>query len=169
MKMNIAEIAKAVDAQNDIEQWSDIEVSGVAFDSRHLKTGDLFVPLMGARDGHEFVNTAFQNGASASLWAADHHYDDDGQPRIVVEDPLKALQQLGKYYLNKINPVVVAVSGSNGKTTTKDMIASILSTQMNVTKTHANFNNAIGKPSSGSALFILKPQAKTPFNLSTLK
>ena len=78
MKMNIAEIAKAVDAQNDIEQWSDIEVSGVAFDSRHLKTGDLFVPLMGARDGHEFVNTAFQNGASASLWAADHHYDDDG-------------------------------------------------------------------------------------------
>ena len=46
MKMNIAEIAKAVDAQNDIEQWSDIEVSGVAFDSRHLKTGDLFVPLM---------------------------------------------------------------------------------------------------------------------------
>ena len=60
MKMNIAEIAKAVDAQNDIEQWSDIEVSGVAFDSRHLKTGDLFVPLMGARDGHEFVNTAFK-------------------------------------------------------------------------------------------------------------
>lgn len=146
MKMNIAEIAKAVDAQNDIEQWSDIEVSGVAFDSRHLHSGDLFVPLMGARDGHEFVNAAFKNGASASLWAADHHYDDDGQPRIVVDNPLKALQQLGKYYLNKINPVVVAVSGSNGKTTTKDMIASILSTQMNVTKTHANFNNAIGVP-----------------------
>ena len=146
MKMNIAEIARAVDAQNDIEQWSDIEVSGVAFDSRKLKNGDLFVPLQGARDGHEFVATAFQNGASATLWAADHSYEDDGYPRIVVDDPLAALQQLGKYYLHKINPLVVAVSGSNGKTTTKDMIASILSTQMNVTKTYANFNNAIGVP-----------------------
>ena len=146
MKMNIAEIAKAVDAQNDIEQWSDIEVTGVAFDSRNLKSGDLFVPLKGTRDGHEFVNTAFENGASASLWAADHDFDNDGHPRIVVDDPLAALQQLGKYYRNKINPIVVAVSGSNGKTTTKDLIASILRTQMNVTKTHANFNNAIGVP-----------------------
>lgn len=146
MKMNIAEIAKAVDAQNDIEQWPDIEVSGVAFDSRNLKAGNLFVPLMGARDGHEFVNMAFENGASATLWQADHDYDDDGHPRIVVDDPLKALQKLGKYYLHKINPLVVAVSGSNGKTTTKDMIASILSTQMNVIKTHANFNNSIGVP-----------------------
>ncbi len=146
MKMNIAEIARAVDAQNDIEQWSEIEVSGVAFDSRKLKNGDLFVPLQGARDGHEFVATAFQNGASATLWAADHSYEDDGYPRIVVDDPLAALQQLGKYYLHKINPLVVAVSGSNGKTTTKDMIASILSTQMNVTKTYANFNNEIGVP-----------------------
>lgn len=146
MKMNIAEIARAVDAQNDIEQWSDIEVSGVAFDSRNLKKGDLFVPLQGARDGHEFVNTAFENGASATLWAADHDFKDDDQPRIVVDDPLKALQELGKYYLHKINPLVVAVSGSNGKTTTKDMIASILSTQMNVIKTHANFNNSIGVP-----------------------
>lgn len=146
MKMNIAEIARAVDAQNDIEQWSDIEVSGVAFDSRNLKAGNLFVPLMGARDGHEFVETAFDNGASATLWQADHEYGDDGHPRIVVDDPLKALQKLGKYYLHKINPLVVAVSGSNGKTTTKDMIASILATQMNVTKTHANFNNAIGVP-----------------------
>lgn len=145
MKMNIAEIAKAVDAQNDIEQWSDVEVNGVAFDSRKLKPGNLFVPLQGARDGHEFVPVAFQNGASATLWAADHDFDDN-QPRIVVDDPLAALQQLGKYYLSKINPLVIAVSGSNGKTTTKDMIASILSTQMNVTKTHANFNNAIGVP-----------------------
>lgn len=146
MKMNLAEIAHAVDAQNDIEQWSDIEVSGVAFDSRNLTRGNLFIPLQGARDGHEFVTTAFENGASATLWAANHDYEDDGQPRIVVDDPLKALQRLGKYYLHKINPLVVAVSGSNGKTTTKDMIAAILSTQMNVTKTHANFNNAIGVP-----------------------
>lgn len=64
----------------------------------------------------------------------------------MVKDPLKALQELSKYYLSKINPFVVAVTGSNGKTTTKDMIASILSTQMNVTKTYENFNNQIGVP-----------------------
>ncbi len=144
--MNIAEIARAVDAQNNVEQWAEIEVSGVAFDSRKLQAGNLFVPLAGARDGHEFVQTAFDNGASATLWAADHDFADDGHPRIVVADPLQALHKLGQYYLRKINPIVVAVSGSNGKTTTKDMIASILSTQMNVTKTHANFNNAIGVP-----------------------
>lgn len=146
MKMQIAEIAKAVHAENDISRWADVEVSSVAFDSRHLDQGALFVPLKGERDGHEFVNSAFENGASATLWGDDHEYPDDDRPRIVVADPLAALQALGKYYLHKINPIVVAVSGSNGKTTTKDMVASILSTQFNVTKTHANFNNEIGVP-----------------------
>ena len=146
MKMELAEIAQAVQAQNDISQWQDQEVTSVAFDSRNLKPGALFVPLQGAHDGHQYVAKAFENGAVASLWAADHDYIADGQPRLVVDDPLTALQALGKYYLNKINPKVVAITGSNGKTTTKDMVAAILSTQMNVTKTHANFNNEIGVP-----------------------
>lgn len=146
MKMELAEIAKAIDAQNNIDQWADVEVTSVAFDSRNLQPGALFIPLQGNRDGHEFVETAFENGAVATLWAKDHEYTDDGHPRLVVDDTLKALQQLGKYYLHKINPIVVAISGSNGKTTTKDMIASVLGTQFNVTKTHANFNNEIGVP-----------------------
>ena len=65
---------------------------------------------------------------------------------ITVEDTLAAMQKLAKYYLHKINPQVVAVTGSNGKTTTKDMIAAVLQTQYNVTKTFANFNNEIGVP-----------------------
>ena len=146
MKMELAEIAKAVQAQNDISQWQDLTVTSVAFDSRTLNPGALFVPLAGAQDGHKFVANAFENGAAAALWAADHDYIADGHPRLVVDDPLAALQALGKYYLHKINPMVVAVTGSNGKTTTKDMIAAILATQMNVTKTHANFNNDIGVP-----------------------
>lgn len=146
MKMQLAEIAKAIHAQNDISRWADVEVSSVDFDSRHIQPGALFVPLKGSRDGHEFVAAAFNQGAAASLWAADHQLDDDDHPYLVVDDPLAALQQLGKYYLHKTNPVVVAVSGSNGKTTTKDMIAAILSTQFNVVKTHANFNNEIGVP-----------------------
>ncbi|MDO4903520.1 MAG: UDP-N-acetylmuramoyl-tripeptide--D-alanyl-D-alanine ligase [Limosilactobacillus sp.] len=146
MKMNLAEIASAINAQNEIEQWKDVEVTSVSFDSRHLDSGALFIPLQGAHDGHQYVETAFTNGAAASLWASDHEVTDHDHPLLVVDDPLKALQELGKYYLRKINPLVVAVTGSNGKTTTKDMIASILSTQFNVTKTFANFNNEIGVP-----------------------
>ena len=146
MKMKLAEIAKAINAQNDIEQWKDVEVTSVSFDSRHLDQGSLFVPLQGSQDGHQYVPSAFTNGAAASLWASDHEITDHTHPLLVVSDPLEALQRLGKYYLHKINPIVVAVTGSNGKTTTKDMIASILSTQFNVTKTYANFNNEIGVP-----------------------
>ena len=135
MKMKLAEIAKAINAQNDIEQWKDVEVTSVSFDSRHLDQGSLFIPLQGVQDGHQYVPSAFTNGAVASLWASDHEITDLTHPLLVVNDPLAALQQLGKYYLHKINPIVVAVTGSNGKTTTKDMIASILSTQFNVTKT----------------------------------
>lgn len=145
MKMKIAEIAKAIAVKNDVTQWQDIEITSVAFDSRNLAAGALFVPLIGQTDGHRFASAAFENGAVASLWASDHDITTD-HPVLVVDDPLKALQELGQYYLHKINPMVVAVTGSNGKTTTKDMIASILSTQMNVTKTYANFNNQIGVP-----------------------
>lgn len=146
MKMTLAEIAKAINAQNDISAWKDVVLTSVAFDSRNEQAGALFVPLQGKRDGHEFVPTAFANGARASLWRKDHPIEDHDHPLLVVDDPLAALQQLSKYYLQKINPLVVGVTGSNGKTTTKDLIASILSTQMNVTKTHANFNNEIGVP-----------------------
>lgn len=146
MKMTLAEIAKAINAQNNISAWKDIVVTSVAFDSRHEQKGTLFVPLQGQRDGHDFVQSAFDNGASASLWAKDHPVTISDSPLLIVDDPLAALQKLSRYYLHKINPLVIGVTGSNGKTTTKDLIASILSTQMNVTKTHANFNNEIGVP-----------------------
>lgn len=147
MKMKLAEIAKAIAVKNDITKWQDVEITSVAFDSRNLAVGALFIPLMGQSDGHRFANAAFENGAAATLWATDHEVTTTAdQPVLIVDDPLQSLQELGKYYLHKINPMVVAVTGSNGKTTTKDMIASILSTQMNVTKTYANFNNQIGVP-----------------------
>lgn len=146
MKMKIREIANALQVQNDVSQWEDITVSSVSFDSRHLAPGALFVPLKGNNDGHRFVPSAFDNGAVATLWAADHQPVPDDRPVLVVDDPLAALQQLSQYYDRKINPIVVAITGSNGKTTTKDLTASILATQYNVIKTHANFNNEIGVP-----------------------
>ncbi len=147
MKMQVTEIAKAVQASNAAQAWPDVKVTGVAFDSRKLTAGSLFVPLSGANDGHDYIQSAIDHGAVATLWAEDHAAQAPTTlPVILVPDTLVALQQLGQYYLQKINPKVVAVTGSNGKTTTKDMVASVLATQFNVTKTHANFNNQIGVP-----------------------
>ncbi|WP_125582642.1 UDP-N-acetylmuramoyl-tripeptide--D-alanyl-D-alanine ligase [Levilactobacillus cerevisiae] len=146
MKMQLAEIAHAVGAINDFEQWRSVSVTSVAFDSRHLQPGGLFIPLTGEQDGHQFVQSAIDHGAVATLWARDLATAPADFPVIQVADSLKALQALAQYYLSKINPRVVAITGSNGKTTTKDMVASVLSTQFNVTKTHANFNNEIGVP-----------------------
>ncbi|HIW71616.1 MAG TPA: UDP-N-acetylmuramoyl-tripeptide--D-alanyl-D-alanine ligase [Candidatus Levilactobacillus faecigallinarum] len=146
MKMQLAEIAHAVGAINDYEQWAQVDVTSVAFDSRHLQPGGLFIPLTGEQDGHQFIQSAIDHGAAATLWAQDLATAPVDFPVIQVENSLTALQTLARYYLSKINPRVVAVTGSNGKTTTKDMIAAILATQLNVTKTYANFNNEIGVP-----------------------
>ncbi|WP_304653214.1 UDP-N-acetylmuramoyl-tripeptide--D-alanyl-D-alanine ligase [uncultured Ligilactobacillus sp.] len=145
MKMQLSEIARALDIEAK-ETWEDITITSVSFDSRQLEPGALFVPLIGEQDGHRYVRSALENGASAVLWQNDHSDIPNDIPALLVEDTLVALQALGRYYLQKINPKVVAVTGSNGKTTTKDMIAAILSTQFNVQKTFANFNNEIGVP-----------------------
>ncbi|UQS85001.1 UDP-N-acetylmuramoyl-tripeptide--D-alanyl-D-alanine ligase [Apilactobacillus apisilvae] len=146
MKMSVAEIARAVSAQNDVSEYDDIDITNVSFDSRKLEPGSLFVPLVSENDGHDYVADAIENGAKAVLWQSDHFNEPSDFPVLKVDNTLSALQILSQYYLAKINPRVVAVTGSNGKTTTKDMIASILSTQFNVTKTHDNFNNEIGVP-----------------------
>ncbi|WP_311408245.1 UDP-N-acetylmuramoyl-tripeptide--D-alanyl-D-alanine ligase [Liquorilactobacillus uvarum] len=149
MKMRLAEIAKALQVQS-IDEWDQIIVTSVSFDTRTLKQGALFIPLVGEHDGHDYIQKAIDNGAVATLWQDDHDKAEDDEnvvfPKLNVENCLQALQDLAGYYLHKINPKVVAVTGSNGKTTTKDMIAAILKTQFNVQKTHANFNNHIGVP-----------------------
>ncbi len=146
MKMTVAEVAKAVSAINDVSRYADRVVTSAAFDSRNLKPGALFVPLVAKRDGHQYLPAARRNGATASFWAAGHPNPPRDFPLIVVPDPFKALQQLAHYYRRKVNPKVVAITGSNGKTTTKDLAASLLGTQYLVTKTHANYNNGLGVP-----------------------
>ncbi|WP_395317850.1 UDP-N-acetylmuramoyl-tripeptide--D-alanyl-D-alanine ligase [Fructilactobacillus frigidiflavus] len=146
MKMKLEEIAKAVNGTLSNEA-NDVEVTSVGFDSRQLGPDALFVPLSGAHDGHDYIQSAIEHGAAGTFWKADHaNQAPENFPVILVADPLQALQALAKYYLTKINPRVVAVTGSNGKTTTKDLIASILGTSFNVAKTQGNFNNEIGVP-----------------------
>ncbi|BDR60944.1 UDP-N-acetylmuramoyl-tripeptide--D-alanyl-D-alanine ligase [Lactobacillus xylocopicola] len=144
MKMQLAEIAKAINATctgND-----QAVITSVAFDSRKIEAGGLFVPLKGERDGHDFVSSAISQGASASLWQQGHPNKPNGIALLEVEDPLQSMQKLAQYYLGKVNPTVVGITGSNGKTTTKDMTAAVLAKRFNVHKTDANFNNEIGVP-----------------------
>lgn len=145
MKMQLAEIAQALEIE-PLAGWNEITVTSVSFDSRQIQAGGLFVPLIGENDGHQFIAAAKKNGAVATLWQTDHQAADLDLPVLPVQDSLAALQQLGRYYLQKINPRVVAITGSNGKTTTKDMTAAILATQFHVKKTPENFNNEIGVP-----------------------
>lgn len=142
--MQLAEIAKALNS--DLTKGEDTIITSVAFDSRNAAENSLFVPLDGARDGHEFIANAISNGATATLWKKGHPDKPTTIPVIEVDDPLTALQDLAQYYLNKVNPTVVGITGSNGKTTTKDMVAAVLSKRYNVHKTQANFNNEIGVP-----------------------
>ncbi|CCI81273.1 UDP-N-acetylmuramoyl-tripeptide--D-alanyl-D-alanine ligase [Lactobacillus hominis] len=144
MKMQLAEIASALNS--DLSKGEDTVITSVVFDSRKATDNSLFVPLAGQRDGHEFVANAISHGAKATLWKKGHPNKPESIPVIEVDDPLTALQDLAQYYLNKVNPTVVGITGSNGKTTTKDMIAAVLSKRFNVHKTQANFNNEIGVP-----------------------
>lgn len=142
MNITIQEIAQAVGSHHESTQ----SITGVEFDSRKIKKGDLFVPLAGARDGHEFIEQAIANGAVASFWSWAAEKAPEGIEIIPVSDPLKAMQELAQYYLKKVGADVVAVTGSNGKTTTKDLTASVLAQGYKTYKTQGNYNNNIGMP-----------------------
>ena len=144
MKLDLYEIAEVLSAKNDVTQFENVVLRNAEFDSRLIESGDLFVPLKGARDGHDFIATAFAQGAAATL---SERPVAEG-PYILVDDVLKAFQCLAKYYLEKMQVDVLAVTGSNGKTTTKDMLAQLLATSYKTYKTQGNYNNAIGLPST---------------------
>jgi UDP-N-acetylmuramoyl-tripeptide--D-alanyl-D-alanine ligase len=125
---------------------------GVCSDSRQLHEGELFIPLKGPRfDGHSFVTDAMSKGAAGSLVqrgrvesAGDLNFP--GKFFVAVEDVLQALGDLAHFWRARQPSRVVAITGSNGKTTTKEMTARILSKTFNVLKTEGNLNNLIGLP-----------------------
>lgn len=126
---------------------SHVEVVGVSTDTRTIKEGNLYVPIVGEDfNGHNFVTGAVENGAVGAIWQKDQPNPPADVPLIYVEDTLLALQDLAKNYLANLPTIVVAITGSNGKTTTKDMVTSVLSTTYKVQKTEGNYNNHIGMP-----------------------
>ncbi|KWX70445.1 UDP-N-acetylmuramoyl-tripeptide--D-alanyl-D-alanine ligase [Paenibacillus jilunlii] len=125
----------------------DKRIAGVVTDSRKITPACLFVPLIGDHfDGHDYSAASLAAGAAATLWQRNKGAAPENGSVILVDDTLSALQKLSSAYLSQIAPQVVAVTGSNGKTTTKDMISALLERQYTVHKTQGNFNNHIGLP-----------------------
>ncbi len=127
---------------------TDEVVTSVSIDSRNISGEALFVPIIGEKfDGHDYIQNAFDNGAKASL--IQEGYDPNnysGGAVIKVVSTKKALGDLAKYYRNKFSIPVVGITGSVGKTTTKEMIASVLGETLSVIKTEKNYNGQLGLP-----------------------
>ena len=128
-------------------QDSGAPVTGVTTDSRAVQPGQLFIPLVGERfDGHAYIAKALDGGAAGCLTAAAPETLLPGKLYIQVADTRLALKALASWYRGKFHLPVVQVTGSAGKTTTKEMIASVLSQRYNTLRTEGNFNNDIGAP-----------------------
>ena len=124
-------------------------VSSVQIDSRKIKNGSLFVAIKGEKyDGHDFVKDAIRKGAGSVLINSKEYkkFSSLKIPVITVDDTIIAFGNLANFWRKKLNAKVVSITGSNGKTTTKEMVAILLSEKFNVVKTEANNNNHIGVP-----------------------
>lgn len=140
--MMLSEIANAL---NTKAIGKDVRVSSVGSDSRNIVDGQLFVAIKGERfDGNEYAEEAITQGASAVLIS---NREVKASPAIVVDDTRFALGEIAHYWREKLNKPVVAITGSNGKTTVKEMVAAILSVAKgDVLATKGNLNNDIGMP-----------------------
>ncbi len=145
ISFNCAELAKAV---NGRLIWGNAEqvFVGVTTDSRKVEKDNLFIPLVGERfDGHDYIEQCYNTGAVVCLTEKPIPQRDNAVA-ILVDDTSKALKVLAAWHRKKHNIPVIGITGSVGKTSTKDMIACVLSKQYEVLKTQGNFNNEIGLP-----------------------
>jgi UDP-N-acetylmuramoyl-tripeptide--D-alanyl-D-alanine ligase len=146
MEFSLAEVCAALNAAASAPA-ADARIRGWSIDSRTLGEGDLFFAIKGENfDGHQFVLTALERGAIAAVVSED--VQAAGLPLLRVPDTLNALQKLACWARQQWGRKIVAVTGSAGKTTTKDIIAAVLGVKYPVGKTTGNFNNHIGLPLS---------------------
>lgn len=145
-QMSLKEIAAACSGQYcGDEKLLSTEVNGVAIDSRKIETGYLFIPIKGSRvDGHDFIPQVMEMGALCTL--SEKPLDNATYPYILVESCVQALKDLAEYYRKTLSIKIVGITGSVGKTSTKEMIAAVLGQKYRVLKTAGNFNNEIGLP-----------------------
>ncbi|MCL0100760.1 UDP-N-acetylmuramoyl-tripeptide--D-alanyl-D-alanine ligase [Peptococcaceae bacterium] len=142
----LEEITLAVDGEL-MQGDKNKTVSSVSIDTRTLKKGDLFFALRGTKyDAHEFLEQAVEKGASGLVVSKDDLSLKSSVPIIKVSDTLKALAKLAAYNRKENDVFIIGVTGSNGKTTTKDLIYAVLKKKYSVLKNKGNFNNEIGLP-----------------------
>jgi len=127
----------------------DLEVAGISTDSRAVRPGDLFVALAGERfDGHDFIRSALDAGACGAVYSRDFpiYKEDVHHVFIKVADTLTALGEIARAYRATLQGVVAAITGSNGKTTTKEMVRHLLEEKLSTAASPASYNNFIGVP-----------------------
>lgn len=155
-KIRVSEVLEIVKG-NVNRKLDDFFIEGISTDTRSIKQGDLFIPIHGENfDGHRFIDEAFKKGASVSLAECGFSQESENNKIIFVDDTISAYHRLAYHSRKSFKIPVIAITGSNGKTTTKDLTADILSSRYKVLKTPANFNNEIGVPQT-----LLKLDEKT--------
>ena len=146
-KLTLGQIISAVNGKclaSDLDY--NAEITSISIDTRDIQKNSLYIPIKGEQfDGHTFIEDAFEKGASIALSQNEVTVNPKGI-LIYVKDTKKALMDLATYYRQQFDIPVVAITGSVGKTSTKDLISSVLSSKFNVHKTQGNFNNEIGLP-----------------------
>ncbi|WP_102347030.1 UDP-N-acetylmuramoyl-tripeptide--D-alanyl-D-alanine ligase [Bacillus sp. Marseille-P3661] len=149
MKISLNELTRVFPIRKGTND-KEIIINEIMTDSRKGVIKGLFVPIVGDKfDGHNFLKEAINNGAIATLWQEDKEipaFVPNHFPVYFVKDTLQALQTLSKFYLDVVNPIVIGITGSNGKTTTKDLVDAVLQKKYKTFKTQGNFNNHIGLP-----------------------
>lgn len=147
IQRTLREVETMVEGYGLKKENADISIKGVCIDSRQIEAGQLFVPIIGERfNGHKFVKEAIKRGAVAAIWNKNEPIPNIEIPIILVDDTLTAIQQLAKSYRQQLNVEIIGITGSNGKTSTKDILASLLQTQYRTHKTFGNLNNHLGVP-----------------------
>ena len=145
MNLAVSEILQATQGKL-IRGASNAVITQISTDSRAISADDLFVALVGEKyDGHDFIDAARQGGASGVV--VSKRIETDLPIVIEVKDSLTALGDIAAFHRSKFDLPIIAITGSNGKTTTKDMTASVLSRQFSVFQSEKNYNNQIGIPS----------------------
>jgi len=121
--------------------------TGITTDSRSVQPGEVFVALRGEKfDGHDFVAKALEQGAIGAIVDTQYPLPDVELPLLQVDNTLQAYQAIGRWWRDQFTIPVIGVTGSVGKTTTKELIAAVLGQKGKVLKSQANFNNEIGVP-----------------------
>jgi len=144
--LTVREILKATSGKL-LAGEKDLKLKELSTDTRTLKKNSLFVPLVGEHyNGHDYISKAFKNGASAVLTEKKIKNIPPAKAVILVKDTLMALQQIALFQRKRFKILLIGITGSSGKTTTKDMLASILSLAGKTLKTEENLNNEIGVP-----------------------